>query len=245
MVKINSIISRLGSKTNEIKYIKEYFPDFLIVVEPFAGTFALSKYIYSLHGFSKKYHINDNDDNLFYIDEYEKELNNFYKFFDGISNYDRKNKINDFKYTDDIFKKEIIKRCVIKNNIVRTNKTQHDDKPTKQILKNSLLTNANYLDILEKYKDNQDAFLFLDPPYLFSNNSGYQKQCGDKKDMDNTDMIFDIKEFMIHCKCKVMLVINDLKIIRLMFTNMIKKEYDVTYMIGKKKGKHLIICNYE
>ena len=40
---------------------------------------------------------------------------------------------------------------------------------------------------------NHDAFIFLDPPYLFSDNSAYEAQ---KKDTDMTQIIVDILEFM-------------------------------------------------
>ena len=84
-------------------------------------------------------------------------------------------------------------------------------------------------------------FFFLDPPYLFSNNSSYIPQVNEA---DMTSMIVDILEFIQTCKCKVMLIINELDLLSHLFRNYIKGKYDRTYQISKKKAVHLIICNY-
>ena len=45
MVKEINIIRRLGSKQNDIKYFKHLLPiDCKIIIEPFAGSFAISKF---------------------------------------------------------------------------------------------------------------------------------------------------------------------------------------------------------
>ena len=64
-------------------------------------------------------------------------------------------------------------------------------------------------------------------------------------DTDNTEMVPKIYEFMLTCKCKVLLIINDLEIIRYIFKNFVKGGYNKIYQIGKKRSRHLIICNYE
>ena len=51
----------------------------------------------------------------------------------------------------------------------------------------------NYRDIFEQCEFNDKAFLFLDPPYLFSDNSTYIQQ-NDEKDM--TSILIDIFEFL-------------------------------------------------
>jgi hypothetical protein len=59
------------------------------------------------------------------------------------------------------------------------------------------------------YKDDEEAFLFLDLPYLYSDNSNYASQI---RDTDMTQIVVDIIEFLKTCKCKVMLVINKLNL---------------------------------
>jgi hypothetical protein len=46
-------------------------------------------------------------------------------------------------------------------------------------------------------------------------------------------------------KAKIMLIINDLKILRHLYKDFIKGDYDRVYQIGKRKEKHLIITNYD
>ena len=94
---------------------------------------------------------------------------------------------------------------------------------------------------MKTYKDDDDAFLFLDPPYLFSDNSGYQAQ---NIETDMTKIVLDILDLIKNCKCKVMLIINKLCILGYLFNDYIRGEYDKTYSLTKKKSKHLIITNY-
>ena len=60
------------------------------------------------------------------------------------------------------------------------------------ILENAKITNLDYKDIFEFYKDDEEAFLFLDPPYLYSDNSNYASQI---RDTDMTQIVVDIIEF--------------------------------------------------
>ena len=111
----------------------------------------------------------------------------------------------------------------------------------KTILDNALFTSEDYTKILEQYKDDKDAFIFLDPPYLFYENNPYDP-LRDNNDM--TKIIIDILEYLKTCSCKVMLIINKLVILSWLFKDYIKGEYNRTYQIGKKKAIHLIVTNY-
>ena len=98
--------------------------------------------------------------------------------------------------------------------------------------------------------------MFLDPPYMFSDNSGYEKYFMDdnnfdKKDFtinkyDSTKMIIDIYELFKDekTKCKIMFIINKLYFIEWLFNGYIKGSYVKTYQVGKKKETLLIITNY-
>ena len=65
MVRYNNVVTREGSKQNDIKYFSHLLPlDVKRVVEPFAGSFAVIKLFYK--DLSKyDFHINDNDEKLF------------------------------------------------------------------------------------------------------------------------------------------------------------------------------------
>ena len=104
-------------------------------------------------------------------------------------------------------------------------------------------TNFDYKIILDQYRDNKDAFLFLDPPYMFSNNMSYAKQCGTDGN-DNTDMVLVILDYLKTCKCKVMLIINKLHILDHLFKDYKKGEYTTIYKLSNRLSKHLIITNY-
>ena len=90
-------------------------------------------------------------------------------------------------------------------------------------MENARITNTDYKSVLEHYKADPSSFVFLDPPYLFSNNATYFSQ---NEDTDMTDIIVYIHEYLKNCKCKVMLVINKLKILEWLFKGYINGEYD-------------------
>ena len=88
-------------------------------------------------------------------------------------------------------------------------------------------------------------FFFLDPPYLFSDNSHYSQQQR-KEGSDMTHIIYEIFEILQDktTKAKIMMIMNDMKIIRYIFKDFVKGEYEKIYQIGKRKSIHLIITNY-
>lgn len=251
MVKSINIIRRIGSKQNDIKYFQDLLPTQVdTIVEPFGGSFAVSKFFYKdINKYN--FHINDLDEHLFYIythyqdylNEFEK-VNNFYKSLPQELTYTHGKEIKDYitkLECNENIKEYLIKNFIIRSNIFRGVKNYNFDQNEKQILDNGLFTNQDYKIIFDKYKDDENAFIFLDPPYLFSDNSGYYPQNVDK---DMTQILIDILEFIKRCKCYVMLIINKLNIIEYLFKDFIKDSYNKTYQMSKKKMKHLIICNY-
>ena len=251
MPKYINIIRRHGNKEDDIKYFIDLLPlDAKCIVEPFGGSFAVIRKVYTD---INKYnlHINDTDPDLFYI------YKNFNEYIDDITSLSHKYK-NDFHHGDSYYTKEFknyvenvdinkhIKHYILNSHFIKgvmfkpLNNTNYNPVQ-KLILENSMITHKDYKDILEQYKDNVDAFVFLDPPYLFSDNSSYYSQ-NEEKDM--TDIIVYIHGYLKTCKCKVMLVINKLTIIEWLFKDYIKSKYLKTYQIGKKKSLHLVITNY-
>ena len=86
---------------------------------------------------------------------------------------------------------------------------------------------------MEFCKNDENAFVCLDPPYLCSINSGYIPQ-NDRTDM--THIIVYIKEYLETCKCKVMLIINKLKLLEYLFEDFIKGSYNRIYQLSKKNN---------
>lgn len=109
------------------------------------------------------------------------------------------------------------------------------------------ITNEDFYDVLEKYKGDENAFLYLDPPYMSRtvNNKSYREK--------NEDYLTTINKFMRDpdTKCKVMLNIDFTGTNYDNFKDMMKTYYNVMYnasnkSVDKMKNKrfHMIICNY-
>lgn len=254
----SNLIGRLGNKENDIKYFYEYLPkknnvyelknkniskNIKHIVEPFGGSFAVSRCIYNDDYFKK--HVNDLDINLYSVytnlDEYAKftndimeneEIINKKTFFTFLENYKISKPLKDF----------FVQNYIIRGTILKKKKIRDYSQQIK-LFKTIDFTNNDYIDILEKYKYCDDAFIFLDPPYLFSDNSGYTPQNVNK---DMTNIIIEIKKIMEDpkTKCLLMLIINKLNILEYLFNDFIKCEYTRVYQMSKKKMQHLVITNY-
>jgi site-specific DNA-adenine methylase len=125
----------------------------------------------------------------------------------------------------------------------------------------TIITNEDYLHIIDKYKDNENAFLYLDPPYLDSYNSGYgtyQNKSHDEnlKIIDNTEMFIKFLDILKNGKCKILFSINDCALTNYLYKDYIKEAYNHKYQHshlnikklneGKKKKNTnvLIISNF-
>ena len=250
MVKSANIIRRLGNKENDIKFFKHLLPlEVKTVVEPFGGTFAVIKHFYKDVN-KYKFHINDNDEVLYYVYCNYKDIIAKYEelckiYINEYVAEEMKHKFKSYFNTLDInenIKKYIDRNIFVRGNMFKPMKSfSNFNINEKTILDTSILTNLDYKNIFELYKDDPDTFMFLDPPYLFSDNSNYSSQL---RETDMTQIIIDILEFLKVCKCKVMLIINKLNIINYLFKEYIRGEYLRVYQISKNQTYHLIITNY-
>ena len=98
----------------------------------------------------------------------------------------------------------------------------------------TIITNEDYLHIIDIYKDNENSFLYLDPPYLDSYNSGYgtyQNKSHDEnlKIIDNTEMFFKILDILKNGKCKILFSINDCALTNYLYKDYIKETYNHKY----------------
>ena len=181
MVKCINIITRIGSKQNDIKYFKHLLPvDVETVVEPFAGSFAVIKYFYT--DINKyKFHINDIDKILYYMYIHFEDLINMKirlsNLYDEICIANPKY-IKEISFKPNVENMEMhdyLKQYVLDNMFIRGCKFkgvkgQNYNEAEKEILKHALITTVDFIEVLSKFHDDNIAFLFLDPPYLFSNN---------------------------------------------------------------------------
>ena len=248
-----NIINRLGNKSSDIKYFKHLLPNIPDnIIEPFGGTFAVIRNCYDYPEYNK--FVNDNDEILYSI--YTKphvyknlciEANNL-----CLANLNEKgqcifddviDQINNMSYDKNLI--EYWKMCkIIRGFNITTRKTILFDKSIEQ-LRNINFSCVDWFDYTKEHAKNENSFIFLDPPYLFSDNSQYS-QCKRRENCDVTDIIYKILEIFRNplTKAKMMLVINDMKIIRWLFDGYVRGEYKKIYQLSKREDNHLIICNY-
>jgi len=90
--------------------------------------------------------------------------------------------------------------------------------------------------LFDKFKDDQDSVILLDPPYLQSCNSFYENA-----DVNLYEYFFNNPINKV--KSSLYLILEDNWIIKLLFKKFIIHKYGKTYEISKKKTSHLIISN--
>lgn len=253
------LFGRLGNKKNDIKYFKEFLPfeNVNTVIEPFGGSFAVIRFCYKDDKYKKI--VNDIDKYMNSIYNNPERYSEIKIYFNNLAMECKNNKglavyndefIKKFE-NNNIFTTELDKTLieywkkerVIRRIMITYQKTKIDNTDNIALMKKITFTNIDYLDVINKYKNDDKAFIFLDPPYMFSDNSHYDTQICES---DMTDILVRIKEIFNNpeTKCKIMLIINDLKIIRWLFDGFIKADYIKKYGISRKVEKHLIICNY-
>lgn len=255
---MNSPIKWVGGKRKEIKYFEKYIPEFNTYVEPFVGGGALY-----WHLEPKQAVINDINTHLinFYqvLRDYPLQLSNGVKSYTNTKEeFDSVVKVlNDKEHKNNIELAEIFyyinKTCF--SGKWRVNKKgkfnssygyykadNYKKLPVEasDLLKRTEIHNQDYKDIMEKYKNDNSAFIFLDPPYLECDTFYTETQ--------KFENIYEyISNYTQETKAKLMLIVKENEYIRNMFSKYIIDEYDINYRhnaVSKKLHKHLIITNY-
>jgi site-specific DNA-adenine methylase len=252
-MKNHFILSYYGNKRNEAPKILENIDikDFKTIIEPFCGSSAVSYYISTIYPKKYKYILNDNDTNLIKlynilkneneIDIFEKEIN---KLMEQITNKEEYLKI---------VKKNDFNGWIIANKIhyihvglYKVGYKYNKDKPFKvrdypiyNFIKNEDIEiyNEDAIDIVNKYKDNKDNFIFIDPPYLMSCNDFYSN----KLNVNIYEWMYKnniTKHDAFYC-----LILEENWIINILVENMKKILYDKKYDTKHKKTTHMLILS--
>ena len=268
----------MGGKRTEFKHIDNYLQNntYDTFVEPFCGSSATSFLNHSKNKIDCKYHLNDTDETLIKLlmDIQKNTSESYFKFCNDscidLTKEKYKKIINDYK--NDITNTSLFfffKRVYNihpglypdPNNKRSKLQYSHTQKhiDLDKFYKNAKLTNLDYMDILNQYKNDENAFVYLDPPYLDSCNSSYHNYNTSSNDvMDDKNMIIidhtlvyiDIIEFLKTCKCKVIMIINKNAINSFIYNDFIIDEYEKKYntvcidkykKYYKKMTKHIII----
>jgi hypothetical protein len=96
--------------------------------------------------------------------------------------------------------------------------------------------NNDWYDVFKEYSNNDKALIFIDPPYLMSYNIFY-------KDFNTNIYEFFFNNNIKQFKAKLILMLENNWIIKLLFKNEKSFVYDKNYSLTKKQTNHIIISN--
>lgn len=243
-------IAYSGNKRDEVDKIYESLSDLEnidTIVEPFCGSSAISYYISTLHPKKFKYVLNDN--NKYLIELYKVLKNPELRTKLIIDSNKIMESIDKTKYDllkkDDTFISWFIMNSFfnIRPGLFPIDKPKRDYKyldncPIVNFLEteNIILTNDNGIKTYDTYKNNKKCLIFLDPPYINTNNSFYYDA-----ELNIYEHLY--KNPINKCKAVICLILEDIWIIKLLFKNYEMISYPKLYQTSKKKTNHIIIFN--
>lgn len=251
-----------GGKRLEFKNIQHILKDskYNKFVEPFCGSCATGFYNYYKN--DKKdveYIFNDVDTFLINLFNNIKKENGAKKYIDFCSEQMKdltKEKhlklINDFKKNpDNVYLFFYYNKVYnFRRGIYPTGREGHIFNYSKYkkiddffISDKTTFFNLDFKEILKKYENDPEAFIYLDPPYLSSYNfeyKTYKKNYDDVEEkelkiIDNTKIYIDIVNFLKNCKCSAIMIINYNAINEYIFKDFIYSKYKKKYS-GTKSG---------
>lgn len=254
-----------GNKRQEVKQIydnTELKPNIKYIVEPYAGTSALSYYIW-LNNKNKNYKYVLNDNNNYLIELYniakdESKLKKLYENLQKIYNSvfslkteDKKKEAYDkidmlLNLENWLFKNKIYNIKINMFPMLIDGKRRSSLKtldsfinaPIIDFIRNAdiIFTNKNAIDVYKEYKNNEEAFIFLDPPYLTSCNSFYKNP-----DLQIYEYLFDNP--INNNEAYIILCLENNWIIKLLFKNYHSVTYSKKYETSHRNTEHIIILN--
>ncbi len=273
-MKNHFFFSYVGNKRQEVEHIYNNInlEGIDTIVEPFCGSCAVSYYIWSQNKDKNyKYILNDNDSNL--IELLRLVRDNKYKDIEDEVNKKREeitlyedDMIEAKKIYVEYIKQQDVKGYLLANKCcsmrcgmfpLREFKRHFNDKkidlslaPIYEFLKtaNIEIYNEDANKIIDEY-DNDNSFIFLDPPYIASCNNFYST--------DTTENIENIYEMLYHkglknFKCKMLICHENNWLFKILFKDYLdgEKEYKKQYETsmhwgkGKKQTTHICVKNY-
>jgi site-specific DNA-adenine methylase len=247
-------ISYAGNKRNECveiyKELKELLDGDTIetIIEPYCGSSAMSYFISKNYPNKFKYILNDNNEHLIKTYEIFKDPEQLEILIQQLN--DNCVDLNKEKY-DNIIKQNTQLSWFIKNKIyairpglfnLNYKYKNYESLKTTPIInflrsENVTIQNKDGIETLKEYKDNNKALILLDPPYL--------ELCNDFYANSNTNIYeYCHMNSIMAYQSKTMLILNDMWIIRLLFKDQIKSQYNKMYQPNKRNVVHLVIKNF-
>lgn len=255
---MNSPIKWVGGKRKEIKHFEKYIPQHSVYIEPFFGGGAVYWHLQP-----KKAIINDINPEL--INFYEVLRNNYNELYNTLQQFvldktffkEQVIKLNNKTFQSDIERAAIfyyLNKTSFSGKWRLNSKGQYNntwgdykkenykvlDEHFSNVMRDTVILNSDFKSLTELYKDKEDVFIFLDPPYLDCNSMYTNNQ-------DFTGIYEYLSTYIRECKCKLMLVVKGNNLIISLFSDCIKDTYKINYSHNAKSGlihDHLVITNY-
>ena len=253
VIKNISLFSYFGNKDNEMNIIKDKLPDLTnidTIIEPYCGSFALTRYLLDIYP-DKKYICNDIDDML--IETYktlqdDKKCNKLIEFFKTFEIKDKKHydtykkekSVESYLFTHMIYR--------IRNGIYNANKHKLNDRNINKIVhfnkyyKNIIFCYGDAKEIIEANINNNKSFMFLDPPFLLTGSFYTAKST-------NIEYFFNILMKINEFKSKILAVCGDNFLLIPFY-----EKYNINILFktainyrGSSKNKHenIYVSNYK
>ena len=255
------IFSYTGNKREEVETIHESLnlDGIETIIEPFCGTSAMSFYLSRLYPKRFKYILNDNDERLMELyavmkDEtkYNELVSKIKEYHDFVFDNDldkngKKERYNSLKKNDD-FPTWVFMRTYYSMRPYfypeahgRVRLHNYNNIPIISFLRNENIEfrYEDALNLVKQYKDDKSVLMFLDPPYLNSDNSFYKHQ--------GLEIYPYLHETRLGSfKASVYLVVNLTEPIQNMFQEYFIKIYEKKYIRTRKvTNQHVIISNVD
>jgi site-specific DNA-adenine methylase len=211
------------------------YEDFDKIIEPFAGSCALSLDLF-YRGMKKKYIVNDIDKDhicmLWHIKEHgtSKDL---YEFVNANLNKETWQRIRDSnnKDTYEHFYSKRVTSTFSRPNMPAEFKQYIPFKTvemTDRFFTEAKITNRDWRRCIDRYKDDPRALIFLDPPYFSSFNATYiNYKTNDRTDM--TEMYVEILNYLKTARATIIMIINGCAILNHVYHDYIVKRYKKMY----------------
>ncbi len=230
--------------------VKDKLDEIEYIVEPFCGSSAFSYYLSLKHPNKFKYVLNDNNKYLIELYKIITDEDKLNKLIIKLNEYSKD--LTPDKYKE-IYKENTLESWFYTNLVYNIRpglfplgrKFKDNFDYIKNVPINNFLNTENIdfhnidgIDILNKYKDNNKALIFLDPPYLMSCNDYYSNHDVNIYQHLYFNKITDMKALLLIC-------LENIWIIKLLFQHNIINEYEKKYSNNNtRKTMHLIITNY-
>lgn len=251
-----------GNKFNEYHNFKDYinYDNITNIIEPFSGTASISFNIWQEYGDKFNYYINDKNKDIIKYFKFHKEtnLNEFIEKFNiDKKQYDTQDKFtelyNEWYIDKDFYKHFILSKLSfislkMLRNIKDNRKYQNwatKSKVNKNQIKfqeflnspNVFISNNDWKECYNKYKDDNTNLIIFDPPYIKSNNTNYNKDC---RNLDVYEELNDIKKD----KAQSYFILEDIEETKELFKEWnILATYSKKYNRSKKTTVHIIYKN--